>query len=83
MGYGMVRETEVAREWNVGVLTMNKLSGVAETLVAREWQGCGKKVGISDFVLVGLTDLYTKHEVSIHIHTHIHTKAPFVIPILI
>ena len=57
MGYGMVRETEVAREWNVGVLTMNKLSGVAETLVAREWQGCGKKVGISDFVLVGLTDL--------------------------
>ena len=47
---GMGCETEVAREWNVGTLTMNKLSGVAETLVARMWQGSGKKVGISDFV---------------------------------
>ena len=41
---GMGCETEVAREWNVGTLTMNKLSGVAETLVARMWQGFGKRM---------------------------------------
>ena len=47
-GCGMGCETEVAREWNVGTLTMNKLSCVAETLVAREWQGIGISQRVSD-----------------------------------